>query len=163
LKLPPRPNPLGRSLRQALNAAEYWLRRLDRLAELPPVVVELVDPPAPRRPKPAEATLAGTPWLSRHWVNLARAAGVEPDEPVEPDGALGAVVEEAEEEVLVLPPPHAEASRATPISGRAMKRPARFRREDSRCISVTYGVQTIHMKPLSEMVKSFLRTFGSPK
>jgi hypothetical protein len=89
-------------------------------------------------------------------VNLAReAVAVEPVEP------LGAVVEvEAEEEVLVLPPPHAVARRATPISGRAMKRPTRLGRETPRCISVTKKVHTTEMKRLREKLKSFLRSLG---
>jgi hypothetical protein len=153
LKLPPRPKPAGKSVRQALKAAWYWVKRLERLGELPlvPLVVELVEPLAGRRPpKPAEATLAGTPWLSRHCVNLARDA---------PAAALdGAVVDVgAEAEALLLPPPQAVARTATPIRGRAMKR-ARLGRDATGCISVTFGVQLTDMKRLAEEGKSFIRS-----
>ena len=89
-------------------------------------------------------------------MNLAR-------DPVAVDPA-GAVVEvDAEEEVLVLPPPHAVASAATPISGKAIKSPSLLGREPSRCISVTNGVETTDMKRLAEKVKSFLRSPGPEK
>jgi hypothetical protein len=155
-----------------LKADWYWVKRPARFGELPPVVLELVDPPeapeppdpgapaeppAPRRPKPAEATLDGTPWLSRHCVNLARdAAAVDPAGAEDPAGAV--VDGEVEEEVLVLPPPHAAASRATPINGRANNSPNLLGREPSRFISVTDGVQTTDMKQLPEKVKSLLRS-----
>ena len=152
MKLPPWPRPAGKSLRQALKAVWYWVKRLERPGELPlvPLVVELVEPLAGRRPpKPEEATLAGTPWLSRHCVNLAR------DAPAALDGAVVDVGAEAE--ALLLPPPQAVARTATPMRGRAMKR-ARLGRDATGCISVTFGVQLIDMKRLAEEGKSFIRS-----
>lgn len=114
----PKPPPLGRLLRQALKAAEYCEAKpppgpLAPVAALPVVPGEVPVVPAvplglkPRpAPRKAVAALAGTPWLSRHEVNLALLAEPAP-------AALGAVVlaDVVGAAVFVDPPPHAPTMR----------------------------------------------------
>lgn len=93
-------------------------------APTPPVVVELVEL---RRPKPkvCEATLEGTPWLSRHDVYLAKAAVLA----ALPAGAV--VVEDVVADFVL--EPHAAASSATATRERVAKRVKSLRRGASRC------------------------------
>jgi hypothetical protein len=79
--------------------------------------------PVRRRPNSEPVTLAGTPWLSRHWVYLARAAGVEPEvasDPV-PDGEGAVVVGEAV--ALLEPPPQPMSSPARARRGKMITVP----------------------------------------
>jgi hypothetical protein len=197
LNPPPNP-PVGRSLRQAVKAARYWVAMPGRVVGLledgppeafeagppeafeagppeafeagpleepealeapePPEALEAeaFDPdPARRPPNPEDATFAGTPWLSRHWVNLLRAAANaaappdpatpdpepdpdEPEEPEEPDALepeFAAVVVDEEEVLVELPQAAATAARATRQAAKA--RITRLRRDSPGLVSIT--------------------------
>jgi hypothetical protein len=130
------------------------------------VVVPLVEPgveavpPAPRRPKPPPkvvASLAGTPWASRHAVNLAREALPEPDV-AEPDVAEPEVAEPGEVVLvgavadLAEPPPQAVARAATASIGATRISALRARRggrpvpgpagTDESLVGITAGEST---------------------
>jgi hypothetical protein len=157
----PKPPNVGRSLAQAEKAAWYCAGMLGRVKPPggadPPGVDPLdvdplgvdpldVDPPdvelglepdepdPERRPPNSEpVALAGTPWPSRHWVYLARAAELGPPFPPAPAPDLdvdGAVVV-GEAVALLEPPPQAVSSPARARRGRMNTAPrtvARFER-----------------------------------
>jgi hypothetical protein len=101
-------------------------RLVDGLA--PPVVVELVELRRPK-PKDREATLEGTPWLSRHDVYLANRAVLA----ALPTGAV--VVEDVVADFAL--EPHADASSAKATREIVAKRTEFVRRVVSGCGSVT--------------------------
>lgn len=120
-----RPAPPNR-LRQAWKAAWYWLGMVRRGVELGADPfdpgAEVVEPakrePVPR-PKPAVATLAGTPWVSRHCVSRARTAAKLP-----PAAAMVVEVVEADDLAELPPHPAARPARAsiTPIRASGVRR-----------------------------------------
>ena len=155
---PPAPR-VGRSLRQAVKAAPNTAVVVGGVA-VDGGVLPALGPKPPRRPKPALASLAGTPWASMQLVYRARAAakpaGVEADG--EETDAGAAVVVDAEP-VLVPPPLHAPATMATAATaGNMTKREARQRgRGGAGGVVIGRLANRSPLRATSDLTECFLR------
>jgi hypothetical protein len=159
---PPKPPPpkLGRSLAHEVYAAWYCAGIVGRVKLVPdgaePLGVEVGEPaPGRRPPKRAVASLAGTPWLSRHWVYLAKAA-VKEAEPRATVVGVGVVVADDVDGLEL--PPHAPSRSETARTGSTTIAARMVARRMEWVEGVTGSVNLAEMKSFSESDKSSIRT-----